>query len=376
MLKHEKLQYKYQTIDNGTILPHKRVDTEQPRYGIGGITDTNGNFVSISAIDNGWFTWGGAYHVQQSKTISETVVYLGYIIDHWGHFLVDGSSRIWYLVSKYYHGEKIVIITNYKTLNKSILDFFQLLGIPQNNLILLSDGEMPLECTKIIIPEPAYVPRKYYSDEFKIPFQIASQNISNDSFVSSDTQKIYFSRQHLKAAKKKEYGEERLQSLLVKQNWQIFYPEELSLREQINIWKNAQYIACINGTIPLNCCFATGRSNIAVINKTKVTHLNLYEFAQIFDCKIDYINCYDEKRSKDKVLLGTGPFLMKPTSSFINYFQCSATPSDSLRDIIQFRTTTITIKTQSACKKILSMVHLMPLLSQIKHRLISKSIEK
>lgn len=72
-------------------------------------------------------------------------------------------------------------------------------------------------------------------------------------------------------------------------------PEKLSLEEQIYIWNNADEIACINGTIPLNVVFSKNKNlKLTVLNKTSISHENPYILLQFREIKADFIGVYKE----------------------------------------------------------------------------------
>ena len=92
--KQEKLYiYEYQ---NAIILPRKYED-DGPTWGKGGVCSQEGEFVQSSFYDGGWAQNGGKYEWNQTDEIyiDEKVIYIGVFAKHWGHFLVDMTSKLW-----------------------------------------------------------------------------------------------------------------------------------------------------------------------------------------------------------------------------------------------------------------------------------------
>ena len=92
--KQEKLYiYEYQ---NAIILPRKYED-DGPTWGKGGVCRQEGEFVQSSFYDGGWAQNGGKYEWNQTDEIyiDEKVIYIGVFAKHWGHFLVDMTSKLW-----------------------------------------------------------------------------------------------------------------------------------------------------------------------------------------------------------------------------------------------------------------------------------------
>ena len=115
--------------DHATILPLREIPNEGVLFGRGGVVDKEGNYVPLSGIENRIMR---DYPVENPVYRDEKVVYCGYLVNHWGHFLVEAVARLWYAlksddtVDKYVffldEGESREIKGNYRR-------FFQLLNI-------------------------------------------------------------------------------------------------------------------------------------------------------------------------------------------------------------------------------------------------------
>ena len=159
----------YETLDtpalwrgkNATILPVHKTD-EFGWTGCGGVMDENDHCVDISAVEC-------CVHPSETYTSAEyrdeKVVYCGYMIAHWGHFLVEGVTRLWYFlendptVDKYVfaldEGEIREIKGNYK-------EFFNLLGIWDK----LEFINKPITYREVIVPDMAFRRWGAYSPKY------------------------------------------------------------------------------------------------------------------------------------------------------------------------------------------------------------------
>ena len=80
---------------NATILPLRRDPSFGLLFGKGGVVDEEGNYVDLSAIPG---RVQFAYPMENPEYRDETVVYCGYLVNHWGHFLIEGVTRLWYFL--------------------------------------------------------------------------------------------------------------------------------------------------------------------------------------------------------------------------------------------------------------------------------------
>lgn len=88
----------FRIVDNGTILPFKDVPGTE---GFGGLIDAAGNFLPRSSIHMGV---GGAYTPDEPvQYIPTTAIYIGMLMDIWGHCLTDNIKRLWFLKSDIYN---------------------------------------------------------------------------------------------------------------------------------------------------------------------------------------------------------------------------------------------------------------------------------
>ncbi|SBI13253.1 glycosyltransferase family 61 protein [Klebsiella variicola] len=302
-------------VEDGFILPHRKDHTV---WGIGGVLDGNQNYIPVSGYD-GWFPFGGKYEFDSDSVIyqDEEVIWFGIFTYHWGHFLVDNVSRMWYVLKNTNH--KIAYVPKSKDMDSNFIEFFKALGINEDRLIPI---RIPTKFKTIFIPE--YSKSDYsYSDDFTHIFdKIVKTILSNDKIVNDAVpKKIYLSRLSFKDAKSKEYGEERIEKFFLNNGYSIYYPEKMSLLEQVRMWNTCETIACINGTIPLNICFCRNKNiELIVLNKSSIPHTNLFDFQKIFDLpNIVYFDCFSNKYDRYVKSLGNGPFILKLTKEMQLY---------------------------------------------------------
>ncbi len=307
-------------IEEGVLLP---VNTKSNPYGTlwgsGGVVDSKGNYVEASAQVAFHMNdrVRGKYDIEEKALIKrdETVIYMNFFIAHWGHFLIDVVSRLWYVIQKLQEKEnvKIAYIVE-KGKNNQIsghyLEFLNLLGIAKENLISI---HQPTKFKKIIIPESALYPGKYYTKEYKFIFDTIKENVE-DTEVPYD--KVYFSRQHLKTANKKEIGEKSIEKWLQHNGFKIIAPEKYTVKQQIQIMKKSNVVAAISGTLPHNLLFANDETKLLIINKTIRVNRHQFLIDEIRHLDVTYLDCHI---SLFPVLYGAGPFIITLNDNTLRY---------------------------------------------------------
>ena len=88
------------------------------------------------------------------KKINKTVIYGGLISNHWGHFLVDFTTRLWFtLINK--DNNPIAFVVRERQhieLLSNILRFLELLGIKKDRILLISEPISPPKYNSPIAP--------------------------------------------------------------------------------------------------------------------------------------------------------------------------------------------------------------------------------
>lgn len=257
---------------------------------------------------------------------NEEVVYIGMFHFVWGHCITDNLKHLWFLFDeKYKKIQKlkfvyIVLKDNNKGENKKSV-------LPQNFLWILRNlGIADNQLEEIIVPTTffrIYLPEQcfYYDNKVKQRFFTSNyidiiNRIERDIYPAK-YKKIYFSRTGLND--RKDFGENKIESLFQIEGYKIIYPEKLSISEQIALLKGCEYFACTEGSISHNVIFCRERTNIIIIRK--FNGLNGYQLAlnSIRNYSITYIDANKTipANSRHPYL---GPFFLYKSPQIIQFF--------------------------------------------------------
>lgn len=333
----------YSVINNGVVLPRRFLRgggySQEPYQGRGGVVDTDGKFVEESAVydlinsynQSQLLAFGGSYEYNHSETAEKnlTAIYLGFANTHWGHFLIDVIQRTWILLRfnmlKNYHDQHgytndiSIDLSNYVLvfsgdennkveLGRNHKEFFTLLGV---NTDVIQIIDVPTKFDTIIVPDIAVYPGKYVHAVYREIIDIVIDHAMYEMKKNANSlsyEKVYFSRMHLNNIQ--EIGEKPIENLMAKCGFEILYPEEMSLKEQIYCWQTANQIACINGTIPHSCIFARKHLNLYVFCKMKKMVGYQFTMDKIWgeENTVTYISAYKEPYSRYPLTVSRGPF--------------------------------------------------------------------
>lgn len=179
--------------------------------------------------------------VKKCEYIDADAIYCGGgAFHHFGHFLLEGTNRLYPILDKKYHGCKFVFAGNGKTvIPEFTTTLLTMLGIPESDIMVVNKST---QFKNVYIPQQAFNLPLYSSE---IQAQVF-QKIADNAPKCDKFEKIYLSR--AKMGDRRTFGEEKIQRIFEKNGYKIIYPETLPLPQQIGLIRNCKYLAGLAGT--------------------------------------------------------------------------------------------------------------------------------
>lgn len=271
--------------EQASILPRKYFDEDHLENGRGGVTDKNGDYVAISG--NGYRLKYG-YPFENAPYHDEKVVYCGYLFDHWGHFLMESVTRLWYSleaepdVDKYVffldENEEREIRGNYK-------EFFVLLNIWDKMEFI----NTPTTYREVIVPESSFECMVYYSPKYLAIFDAIANNITVDPAWNAE-EKIYFTRSNFAKGNNYDFGMEILDSFFRNNGFFLLAPETVTLSHMIYYIRNAKEIATISGSVHHNLLFGHKKTKITIMERLIINDNHQVSVNQMMELNVTSVD--------------------------------------------------------------------------------------
>lgn len=260
-------------VKEGTILP-ARYFSAVFDWGIGGVLDVNGAFVEESGMEV-MHRFGGKYEYKEEECeyLDETVIYLGPMMNHWGHFLAECSVRFWYLLEEKedYRVAFCGFWYEEDELSPKLADIFGFLGVGKERLL---DIRKPTRCKRILIPGVALSYKPYdltvgniedfyagwgkhnrswsYTTAFRKTFRSITQKAGKEQHQTAE--KLYYTRTG--TGWKNEIGEDLIEKIFRKNGYLIVSPEKESAETQIALMNACKRFVSMEGTLAHSIIFA------------------------------------------------------------------------------------------------------------------------
>lgn len=260
--------------ENATILPVRK--DGQLQFGRGGVVDKDGNYLDISSIPE---RVQFAYDVRNPEFRDEKVVYCGYMVNHWGHFLIEGVCRLWYFLEQDNTVDKYIFVLDEneeREIRGNYREFLKLLGIWDK----LEFINKPITFREVLIPELALKCHTYYSPKLRKMFDVVADNVVVDP--SWETyEKIYYSRSQLTKGMPFEFGYDMLDAFFAQNGYQTLYPEKVPLGQMIHYIRNSKVVASLSGSLPHNMFFARNGQTVEIIERCTINDDNQVDVNRI-----------------------------------------------------------------------------------------------
>lgn len=219
-------------------------------------------------------------------------IFCGWLIPHYGHFLMETLSRLWCLNEL--NSSEFTFVFNYYNDGNCFLEEKE-----WAKELLLSFGVTP---EKIIFADGNYqVDRLYVPSQSMVLH--SSVNCKAQAYIwdtinshlyrsGEDTpKKIYLSRSKLVRDKRKMLNELEVESVFQEAGFAIIYPESMSLSEQVTLMANADVVAGPSGSALHNAAFM--KADALVISLTTPDF-----------CLLNEVLCCYAARTKYQIFFG------------------------------------------------------------------------
>lgn len=298
-----------ETYPHGIVLPYW-----EDSYGKhAGVLTEDGTYVELSSFPalSPVDSWDGT-HEQFSQgslaslpTSHQRVMYLGRLWWHWGHFLMDLVSRLWYVLER--NPEILIAFDGPEPPQGVYQEFFKLAGIQQRQLVQV---DVPTRFDEVVVPECSHVPGRYVLPAFARIFdRVADRALST---LSSKRQayfeglSVYLTRTGIKARFPTEFGERSIEDLARANGFGIVSPEQLSLHEQIAAIRLAKEVACLSGTLPHTMMFAHDGARLTEFRKSNKPVYRQFSVDQVRSLEVTHVDAHVSLHPVGS----TGPFVV------------------------------------------------------------------
>lgn len=232
------------------------------------------------------YKWCKTSEKARNLTIDKAFSIWHYNCNTYGHWLLEAVPKILLIkkLSQYNASLKkipIVIPNNIKNFVLKQIEFY----LPDFNIIKFDPINEIVNVNDLFLP--AWGEKYYYSDLVVDQFL----KIRNSFFCDFSFEKIYISRRLNPRRRLPDFNS--MESIAIKNGFQIIYPENLTLQQQIRVFVNAKYIVGEFGSGLHNSIFSPEESKVISINYINECQSRI---GNLFNQSVGYILSADGRR--------------------------------------------------------------------------------
>lgn len=287
-------------------------------WGMGGVLDSKGALIESSIVKG---AFGGKYEYDSGNVIyiDEPVIYLGVMPLHWGHFLIDFLSKVWFL-SEMSASYKLLYIPRYfdGPIEGSFMELLTLAGINIQNLIAV---RQPTKVKEIIIPDSVMGFGTHFSKNHyrNVTLRIADAAMRKAGNLNLPVyERVYFTRRQFCG---QDVGEKEIEEDFERNGFKVLSPETLSVVEQIHYINTSKLIASLSGTICHNFVFSKGNAELIILNRHPQPNLPQFRINYIFDVNCTWVDVYNKWQLRHVQDYGSRMIWVEFSSSLKRFFK-------------------------------------------------------
>lgn len=200
---------------------------------------------------------------RQAVVMKGTYLYLGLIILHYGHFIIESLNKSWPVLRFKIDFDKVIpmldpggpdITAGVLRRNKPyMVQCFQRLGIPLKKTMFIHH---PIVVERLLLPTPSF--RIGDPGEYIHPMQKQVWAMLNRGNAKCMNRKIYLSRRLFKVKegpRRPLENEKDVEKLFAQNGFEVVYPEKTRFKKQLKLYAATTSMGGLAGSNILNCAF-------------------------------------------------------------------------------------------------------------------------
>lgn len=233
------------------------------------------DFKGVAGFDASGEVPPNATPIEIYDFIDESVIFAGFSFLAFGHLLLEGLSRLWYIVQNPTDTRKVAFMGlgewGEKTLTKKCYyTFLKMLKVPKERVIFI---EKPTKFRQICVPDVSMASWKaYFTREYPALYKAFAKGANELCEGQPKYDKIYLS--HGKWTHRKEQiflNEQIYEDFFVNLGFELIFPEDLSIEKMAYLVHNASQIATTMGTSAHYALFAKENSRFIILTREAST---------------------------------------------------------------------------------------------------------
>lgn len=205
---------------------------------------------------------------------------------HFGHLMTEQLSRMWaWPVAKQLVPDLKVLVAINKNREMRSWEYaiYAAAGIEREDVVFLRE---PVRVERLLSGSPLFSNPHYVHPRIAETWRRVGDNLAVGATDRDYPPRIFCSR---KIAKRACNNTDEVEALFAEQGFEIVFPEEFPLGDQVEMFRRAEVVAGFAGSGLFNLCFTTEPKRVIMISSELYTARNEYLMASVLGHEIDSI---------------------------------------------------------------------------------------
>ena len=220
----------------------------------------------------------------------DTYIYGGLFIPHYGHFLITSLARLWGFIYEKAEDTNVLFHSTHESGDHFKINYsgmlLRSLGLSPANVIRFRE---PTRIKNLVVPSRSFLEQKsayhVYADLCRL---IGSRLLGSEVQCSNDTP-VYMSKTKLPIGVAKIVNEQEIEEALRNKGFDIVYPEQLSIKEQIDLFMTRTRIVGSAGSGFHTHIFVPNPPKMLCIHYKNILNSNFVMLDKLNDANVNHV---------------------------------------------------------------------------------------
>jgi hypothetical protein len=219
-------------------------------------------------------------------------IYLGWLFDHFGHFMVESLARSWFLAECSASRPVLFHAPLGKIPVGTIQHALDWIGIPANRILV------PTRATRfrrVLVPDSLHELHFRVHEQFPAPYRDVARRLLADGPAGTSDQPVYISRRLLPNDKRALIGEWELEEVLQENGFLIARPETMTFADQVRLFNRHRDIVAVEQSALNQILFALGNPHIHCVATSGLPLGDFFLLPKVSGADATFINAATER---------------------------------------------------------------------------------
>jgi capsular polysaccharide biosynthesis protein len=220
-----------------------------------------------------------------ATVVDDEVVYLGWYFEHFGHFLLESTARLWALAELDPSVKVLFHVRREFQPSGVFLEMLEVFGIGPDRILVPT---VPTRFRRVIVPEPLYEMSHAAHVQMPGPHQIVAERMLKE--CDPFDQPVYLSRRLLPPHRRPTVGEHALEEILRENGFQVVHPETMTFSDQVRLANRYHTLFAEAGSALYLSLFALSSPRLHVLS-SDIPFLDYFLVPKVVGAETSYCNC-------------------------------------------------------------------------------------